>query len=85
MPQIGKNGFERVLDRHLQPFQMIQSLNPLVTSPEKIRSVVVVVCSDLMSLSTFCFSHIMTVSGCDGELNAHFNSAASLKYHALDT
>ena len=24
------------------------------------------------------------VSGCDKELNAHFYSAASLKYHALD-
>ena len=31
------------------------------------------------------FSHITTVSGCDRELNAHFYSAASLKYHALDT
>ena len=30
------------------------------------------------------FSH-MTVSGCDRELNAHFYSAASLKYHVLDT
>ena len=27
----------------------------------------------------------MTVSGCDRELNAHFCSAASLKYHAPDT
>ena len=27
----------------------------------------------------------MTVSGCDMELNAHFGSAASLKYHAPDT
>ena len=26
-----------------------------------------------------------TVSGCDRELNAHFYSAASLKYHAPDT
>ena len=26
------------------------------------------------------FSHITTVSGCDRELNAHFYSAASLKY-----
>ena len=31
------------------------------------------------------FSHIMTVSGCDRELNAHFYSAASLKYHDPDT
>ena len=31
------------------------------------------------------FSHIMTVSVCDRELNAHFYSAASLKYHAPDT
>ena len=31
------------------------------------------------------FSHISTVSGCDRELNAHFYSAASLKYHAPDT
>ena len=31
------------------------------------------------------FSHITTVSGCDRELNAHFYSAASLKYHAPDT
>ena len=31
------------------------------------------------------FSHITTVSGCDSELNVHFYSAASLKYHALDT
>ena len=27
----------------------------------------------------------MTVTGCDRELNAHFYSAASLEYHALDT
>ena len=31
------------------------------------------------------FSHITKVSGCDRELNAHFYSAASLKYHAPDT
>ena len=31
------------------------------------------------------FCHITTVSGCDRELNAHFYSAASLKYHAPDT
>ena len=31
------------------------------------------------------FSHITKVSGCDRELNAHFYSAASLKYHAQDT
>ena len=31
------------------------------------------------------FSHITTVSGCDRELNAHFCSAASLKYHVPDT
>ena len=31
------------------------------------------------------FSHITTVSGCSRELNAHFQSAASLKYHAPDT
>ena len=31
------------------------------------------------------FSHIMTVSGCDRELNAHFYSATSLKYHAPQT
>ena len=31
------------------------------------------------------FSHIATVSGCGRELNAHFSSAASLKYHAPDT
>ena len=31
------------------------------------------------------FSHIKTVSGCARELNAHFHSAASLKYHAPDT
>ena len=30
------------------------------------------------------YSHITTVSGCDSELNAHFYSAASLKYHAPD-
>ena len=29
--------------------------------------------------------NIPTVSGCDRELNAHFNSATSLKYHAPDT
>ena len=29
--------------------------------------------------------HIMTVSGCDRELTAHFYSAASLKVHAPDT
>ena len=31
------------------------------------------------------FSHITTVSVCDGELNAHFYCDASLKYHAQDT
>ena len=31
------------------------------------------------------FSHIIMVSGCDGELNAHFCSAASLKYHVPGT
>ena len=31
------------------------------------------------------FSHIATVSGCGRVLNAHFSSAASLKYHTLDT
>ena len=31
------------------------------------------------------FSHITTVSGCDRELNAHFYTAASRKYHAPDT
>ena len=31
------------------------------------------------------FSHITTVPGCDRELNAHFYSAASLKYHAPET
>ena len=35
-------------------------------------------------LSTI-FSHITTVSGSARELNAHFYSAASLKYHAQDT
>ena len=44
------------------------------------------VCSGLTSLSTiFHFSHITMVSGCDRELNAHFYSAASLKYLAPDT
>ena len=46
--------------------------------------VCVCVNSGLTSLSTF-FSHITTVSGCDRELNAHFYSAASLKYHVPDT
>ena len=31
------------------------------------------------------FNHITMVSGCDMELNAHFYSGASLKYHAPDT
>ena len=44
-----------------------------------------VVCSGLTSLSTIFQSYITTVSGCDRELNAHFYSAASLKYHAPDT
>ena len=30
-------------------------------------------------------SQITTVSGCERELNAHFYSAVSLKYHAPDT
>ena len=30
------------------------------------------------------FSHIATVSGCDQKLNAHFKSAALLKYHIPD-
>ena len=44
-----------------------------------------VVCSGLTSLSTIFQSYITMVSGCDREQNAHFYSAASLKYHALDT
>ena len=48
-------------------------------------AVVVVVCLDLTSLSTIFQWHIMTVSGCDRELSAHFYSAASPKYHAADT
>ena len=43
-----------------------------------------VVCSGLRRFQQF-FSHIMTVSGCDRELNAHLDSAASLKYHAPGT
>ena len=31
------------------------------------------------------FTHITTMSGCGKEFNAHFYSAASLKYHAPDT
>ena len=31
----------------------------------------------------FSFSHMTTVSGCERELNAHFYSTASLKYHAM--
>ena len=46
--------------------------------------VCVCVYSGLTSLSTI-FSHITTVSGCDRALNAHFYSAASLKYHVPDT
>ena len=42
-------------------------------------------CSGLTSLLTcfFSFSHMTTVSGCERELNAHFYSTASLKYHAM--
>ena len=40
--------------------------------------------SGLTSLSTN-FQSYHDVSGCDRELNAHFYSAASLKYHAPDT
>ena len=40
----------------------------------------------LFSFILYCFqksfSHITTVSECHRELNAHFQSAASLKYHA---
>ena len=46
--------------------------------------VCVCVYSGLTSLSTI-FNHITTMSGCDRELNAHFYSAASLKYHVPDT
>ena len=53
-------------------------------SPYRVLFVCLFVCSGLTSLSTL-FSHITTVSGCDRELNAHFYSAASLKYHAPDT
>ena len=55
-------------------------------SLNKVSSGKVCVCvySGLTSLSTF-FSHITTVSGCDRELNAHFYSAVSLKYHVPDT
>ena len=40
--------------------------------------------SGLTSLSTI-FQSYHDVSGCDRELNAHFYSAASLKYHDPDT
>ena len=41
-----------------------------------------VLCSGLTS-NIIC--HIMTVSGCDRELNAHFYSAATLWYQISDT
>ena len=41
----------------------------------------VVVCLGL----TLFFSHIITMSSCGRELNAHFYRAASMKYHAPDT
>ena len=54
-------------------------------------AVVIVVRLGLSLLSVSCFlfqqfySHITTVSGRARELNEHFTSAASLKYHAPDT
>ena len=36
----------------------------------------------IVSVPDHCLSFY---SGCDREINAHFHSAASLKYHALDT
>ena len=47
-------------------------------------SVVVVICSGLTSLSTIVQSYHDSAC-CDRELNAHFYSAASLKYHAPAT
>ena len=44
-----------------------------------------VVCSGLTSFSTIFQSYITTLFGCDRELNAHFYSAVSLKYHVPDT
>ena len=45
------------------------------------------VCLFVMVLYNFqhFFSHIMTMSGCDKELDTHFYSAALLKNHAPDT
>ena len=41
--------------------------------------------ADRFGFQNFCSPVCMTVSGCDRELNAHFYSAASLKYHVPDT
>ena len=65
------------------PWRLLMNLasNCLVFFEEKF------VCLFVQVLRRFqqFFSHIATVSGCDRELNAHFYSAASLKYHAPDT
>ena len=63
-------------------------LEPLCSASEtsyslEILDVETSVYSDLTSLQFF--SHLTAVSGCDRELNAHFYSAASLKYHVPDT
>ena len=59
--------------------QLLHCINHLLREEKS-----VCVYSGLMSLSTI-FQDIMTVSGCGRELNAHFYSAATLKYHVPDT
>ena len=53
----------------------------------KLRHLKLFFCSSVRVQRRFqqFFSHITTVSGCDRELNAHFYSAASMKYHAPAT
>ena len=48
-------------------------------------SVCVCVCIQVQRGFQQFFSHITMVCGCNRELNAHFYSAASLKYHVPDT
>ena len=61
------------------PSQLLHCINHLLREEKS-----VCVYSGLMSLSTI-FQDIMTVSGCSRELNAHFYSAATLKFHVPDT
>ena len=63
---------------------LYESLEYLPYSPFVMMKLLLLFVQVLRRFQQF-FSRISTVSCCDRELNAHFYSAESLKYHAPDT